>query len=187
MSDPASPTPTFLTLESVDVVHSFWVPQLAGKMDVIPNKTNRMWIDPRTPGTYVGQCAEYCGTPARAGCCSGSSCTRGTSSTAGWRPSRRPARDDPAVRGRVASSSLSLACINCHTVRGTPANGVFGPDLTHLMSRATIGGRRREQYPGDAARVGGRPGRDQAGALMPAMKLSSDELNQLTAYLLTLR
>ena len=61
VSDPANPTPIFLTLESADVIHSFWVPQLAGKMDVIPNKTNRVWIDPHTPGLYVGQCAEYCG------------------------------------------------------------------------------------------------------------------------------
>jgi cytochrome c oxidase subunit II len=61
VSDPANPTPTYITLQSADVIHSFWVPQLAGKMDVIPNKTNRVWIDPHTPGTYVGQCAEYCG------------------------------------------------------------------------------------------------------------------------------
>src|SRR5437016_10352114 len=62
VSDDARPMPTFITLQSADVIHSFWVPQLAGKMDVIPTKTNRMWIDPRVPGTYVGQCAEYCGT-----------------------------------------------------------------------------------------------------------------------------
>jgi cytochrome c oxidase subunit 2 len=61
VSDATGATPTFITLESVDVAHSFWVPQLAGKMDVIPNKTNRVWIEPRRVGTYVGQCAEYCG------------------------------------------------------------------------------------------------------------------------------
>ena len=65
VSDPANPTPIFLTLESADVIHSFWVPQLAGKMDVIPNKTNRTWIDPHTPGLYVGQCAEYLRRAAR--------------------------------------------------------------------------------------------------------------------------
>jgi cytochrome c oxidase subunit 2 len=61
VSDSADPRPTFLTLQSADVIHSFWMPQLAGKTDLIPGKTNRMWIDPRTPGTYVGQCAEFCG------------------------------------------------------------------------------------------------------------------------------
>jgi len=58
---PPGPTPTFITLESADVIHSFWIPQLAGKTDVIPGKTNRTWVEPRTPGTYVGQCAEFCG------------------------------------------------------------------------------------------------------------------------------
>ena len=62
VSDPRHPTPTFLELESADVAHSFWVPRLAGKTDLIPNKKNSMWIDPREPGTYLGQCAEYCGT-----------------------------------------------------------------------------------------------------------------------------
>src|SRR5262249_22139144 len=61
VTDAARPTPTFFTIQSVDVAHSFWIPQLAGKMDAIPNKTNRVWIEPRQVGTYVGQCAEYCG------------------------------------------------------------------------------------------------------------------------------
>src|SRR6195256_5105540 len=61
VSDADSPTPTVITLQSADVIHSFWIPQLAGKTDVVPGKTNRTWIDPLTPGTYVGQCAEYCG------------------------------------------------------------------------------------------------------------------------------
>lgn len=62
VSDPSSPTPTYLTLLSADVAHSFWVPQLAGKTDVIPNHVNHTWIDPQQPGVYLGQCAMYCGT-----------------------------------------------------------------------------------------------------------------------------
>src|SRR5262252_5829665 len=62
VSDPAHPTPTFLRLLSADTDHSFWVPQLAGKTDVIPNRANEMWIDPQAPGLYLGQCAEFCGT-----------------------------------------------------------------------------------------------------------------------------
>jgi cytochrome c oxidase subunit II len=61
VSDAARPTPTLITLESADVIHSLWIPQLAGKTDVIPGKPNRTWIEPRTPGSYVGQCAEFCG------------------------------------------------------------------------------------------------------------------------------
>ncbi len=62
VSDPAHPTPTFITLLSADTDHSFWVPRLAGKTDLIPNRVNRTWIDPREPGVYLGQCAQYCGT-----------------------------------------------------------------------------------------------------------------------------
>ena len=61
VSDPDRPTPTVITLQSADVIHSFWIRQLAGKTDVVPGKTNRTWINPLTPGTYVGQCAEFCG------------------------------------------------------------------------------------------------------------------------------
>jgi cytochrome c oxidase subunit 2 len=62
VSDPAKPTPTYLALSSADTDHSFWVPRLAGKTDVIPNRRNTMWIDPQAPGLYLGQCAQYCGT-----------------------------------------------------------------------------------------------------------------------------
>ncbi|MCI0547095.1 MAG: cytochrome c oxidase subunit II [Candidatus Rokubacteria bacterium] len=184
-SDPARPTPSVLTLESVDVVHSFWIPQLAGKMDVIPGKTNRVWFDPRVPGTYVGQCAEYCGTQ-HAGMLL-RVVIHPREEFDRWAAAQQlPARDDPAVTaGRELFASL--ACINCHTVRGTPADGVFGPDLTHLMSRATLGaGVARNTRETLRAWVDD-PAAFKPGALMPAMKLSRDELDHVTAYLLTLR
>jgi cytochrome c oxidase subunit II len=113
VSDPRDPLPTFLELTSADVVHSFWVPQLAGKTDVIPNKTNVMWMDPQEAGTYLGQCAEFCGTQ------------------------REVAIGDTSVAtGRDVFAST--ACVSCHVVRGVGANGRFGPDLTHLMSRETL-------------------------------------------------
>jgi cytochrome c oxidase subunit 2 len=185
VSDPGSPTPTFVTLESVDVIHSFWVPQLAGKMDVIPNKTNRMWIEPRTPGTYVGQCAEFCGL--QHGLMLLVVVVHPRDEFERWVAAQQaPARDDPAARaGRELFASL--ACINCHTVRGTPANGVFGPDLTHLMSRWTIGaGAARNTHENLQAWVND-PATLKHGALMPAMKLSRRDLDTLTAYLVTLK
>jgi cytochrome c oxidase subunit 2 len=137
VSDAASSTSTYVTLESADVIHSFWIPQLAGKMDVIPNKTNRIWIDPQRPGTYVGQCAEYCGLQHAGMLLTVTVHSR--DDFARWAAAQQaPALDDARVRGGRQLFS-SLACINCHTVRGTTANGVFGPDLTHLMSRSTIG------------------------------------------------
>jgi cytochrome c oxidase subunit 2 len=185
VSDATRPAPTFITLQSADVVHSFWVPQLAGKMDVIPNRTNRVWIDPRTPGTYVGQCAEYCGVQhawmlLRV-------VVQPREAFDRWVVAQQaPAPDDPAVRAG-ARLFASLSCINCHTVRGTPANGLFGPDLTHLMSRTTLGAGAARNTPEKLRAWVDDPASMKPGALMPAMKLSSDELSQLTAYLLTLR
>ena len=185
VSDPARPTPSFITLESADVIHSFWVPQLAGKMDVIPNKTNRVWVDPTTPGTYVGQCAEYCGLQHALMLLIVVVHPREDFDR--WVAAQQAvARDDPAVsRGRELFASL--ACISCHTVRGTTANGVFGPDLTHLMSRWTIGAGAARNTPENLRAWVDDPSALKSGALMPAMKLSRRDLDTLTAYLVTLR
>jgi cytochrome c oxidase subunit 2 len=185
VSDPARPTPTFVTLQSADVIHSFWVPQLAGKMDLIPNKTNRVWMDPRTPGTYVGQCAEYCGLQHALMLLIVVVHPREDFDR--WVAAQQAlARDDPAAR-RGRELFASLACINCHTVRGTPANGVFGPDLTHLMSRWTIGAGAARNTPENLRAWVDDPAALKSGALMPAMKLSRQDLDTLTAYLVTLR
>src|SRR5437867_3247614 len=137
VSDPARPTPTFVTIQSADVAHSFWIPQLAGKIDAIPNKTNRLWIEPLQPGMYVGQCAEYCGIQ-HAGMLLTAVVHSRDDFTRWVATQQAPARNDGDVqRGRTLF--VSLACSSCHTVQGTPSNGVFGPDLTHLMSRSTLG------------------------------------------------
>jgi len=185
VSDPERPTPTFLTLQSADVIHSFWIPQLAGKMDVIPNKTNRLWIDPRKPGGYVGQCAEYCGLQHAGMLLIVKVHSR--EDFAKWAAAQQaPAREEAGVRaGRELFASLS--CINCHTIRGTPANGVFGPDLTHLMSRWTIGAGVIQNTPETLRAWIDDPAAVKPGALMPAMKLSRDDLDKVTAYLVSLR
>jgi len=185
VSDPADPTPTYITLQSADVIHSFWVPQLAGKMDVIPNKTNRVWIDPQMPGTYVGQCAEYCGLQHALMLLVVVVHPREEFDR--WVASQQaPARDDPSTR-RGRDLFASLACINCHTVRGTPANGIFGPDLTHLMTRKTLGAGAAPNTPERLRAWVDDPGTLKAGVLMPPMKLSREELDTLTAYLVTLK
>jgi cytochrome c oxidase subunit II len=185
VSDPGDATPTFLTLESADVIHSFWVPQLAGKLDVIPNKTNRLWIEPLTPGLYVGQCAEFCGVQ-HAGMLL-RVFVHPKEAFAAWVAAQKAlAVDDPAARaGRELFQSM--ACINCHTVRGTPANGIFGPDLTHLMSRSTLAAGVASMTPENLRAWVNNPAALKPGALMPAMQLSRADLDQLVAYLLTLR
>jgi cytochrome c oxidase subunit 2 len=176
---------TVLTLESADVVHSFWVPQLNGKTDVIPNRVNRMWIDPRQAGLYLGQCAEYCGTQ-HARMLLRVIAHPAAEFDAWLAAQRQPAAADPTVQaGRDLFQSV--ACINCHRVGGTVADGVFGPDLTHLMSRATIAAGAAPNTPAALRDWITNPDRLKPGALMPAMQLADDEVEQLVAYLTTLK
>ncbi len=185
VSDPARPTPTFLTLQSADVIHSFWIPQLAGKTDVIPGKTNRSWIDPRTPGVYVGQCAEFCGLQ-HAGMLL-RAIVHPQEEFDRWVAAQRTVAADVAAAHAGRDVFISLACINCHAVRGTPANGVFGPDLTHLMSRGTLGAGVAPNSRENLRAWVRDPAALKPGALMPSMQLSGDQLDQLIGYLVTLR
>ena len=185
VSDATRPTPTFITIQSVDVAHSFWVPQLAGKMDAIPNKTNRIWIEPGRVGTYVGQCAEYCGLQHALMLLV--VVVHPKDEFRAWVASQQtaPAEHEVTRSGRELFSSL--ACVNCHSVRGTPGNGVFGPDLTHLMSRSTLGAGAVRNTPENLRAWVKDPAAFKAGALMPAMKLDDAQLDQLVGYLATLR
>ena len=139
--------------QSVDVVHSFWVPQLAGKMDVIPNKTNRMWIDPRTPGTYVGQCAEYCGTQHAWMLLLVVVHPRDEFER--WVAAQRaPARDEVAAARPGPSCSTRWRASTATRCAAPLPTGCSGPDLTHLMSRAPSAAGAAPQYPGDACAPG---------------------------------
>ncbi len=181
----AHPTPTFIDLESADVVHSFWVPRLAGKTDLVPNRRNRMWIEPREPGVFFGQCAEFCGTQhahmlLRV-------FVHSPDEFARWvAEQQQPAVVDPAgAEGRRVFEST--ACINCHSVGGSVATGRFGPDLTHLMSRVTLAAG-AERMSAETLRAWLEdPDHLKPGARMPAMQLESPALDRLVSYLLTLR
>jgi len=181
----ADGAPTWIDLESADVAHSFWVPRLAGKTDLIPNRRNRMWIAPREPGLYVGQCAEFCGTQHAHMLLRVVAHPRADFDR--WVAAERaPAAIDPAAAaGRRVFETT--ACINCHTVRGTVATGRFGPDLTHLASRQTLAAGAAAL---DAVSLRAwleDPDRVKPGALMPAMQLDAADLDRLVEYLLTLR
>jgi cytochrome c oxidase subunit 2 len=161
------------------------VPQLNGKTDVIPNRVNRMWIAPREAGLYLGQCAEYCGTQhakmfLRV-------IAHDEAGFAAWAAGQTgEAVDDPAVRaGRDVFQST--ACVNCHRIGGTVAAGVFGPDLTHLMSRATIAAGAAPNTPAMLRAWIENPDAIKPGALMPAMQLAPSDLDHLVAYLGTLK
>jgi cytochrome c oxidase subunit II len=184
-SVPANSSPTFLKLLSADTDHSFWVPQLAGKTDLIPNRVNNIWIDPQATGMYVGQCAQFCGvqhakmllrvyvdTPEQ---------------FREWvaHQKQNAVADDSVVAGRRIFEST--ACINCHAVAGTVANGRFGPDLTHLMSRDTLASGAADNTRENLKLWIRKPDALKPGSLMPAMNLSEPDLDALVSYLETLR
>jgi cytochrome c oxidase subunit II len=185
VSKPSAPEPTYMQLLSADVDHSFWVPQLGGKTDLIPNHPNQMWMDPERTGLYLGQCAQFCGiehakmlirvyvdTP---------------DAFAAWvKAQQQPGAQDAATAaGRHIFETE--ACANCHTISGTSAKGKFGPDLTHLMSRATIAAGAAANTPENLRAWVENPNTCKPGALMPAMQLSDQETDEVVAYLTTLR
>lgn len=184
VSDPRQPTPTYLTMSSADTDHSFWVPRLAGKLDVIPNKVNTMWLDPEKAGLYLGQCAQYCGTQhakmlLRVYADS-------PSDFAAWaKHQQQGATQDPkAATGRAVFEGN--ACANCHTISGTSGHGTFGPNLSHLASRDTIASGAVPNNPQNLRAFIDDPAHFKPGALMPAMHLNDHDLDAVTQYLLTL-
>jgi len=185
VSDPAHPTPTFLKLLSADTDHSFWIPQLAGKTDLIPNRVNETWLDPQETGLFLGQCAQYCGTQHA------KMLLRvyvdSTEDFNAWvRGQQQPSNyDEKEAAGRRVFEST--ACLNCHAIAGTNGTGRFGPDLTHLMSRRTIAAGAAENTPENLRLWIQNPDAIKTGSLMPAMKLSDTELDALVRYLETLR
>jgi cytochrome c oxidase subunit II len=185
LSDPANPTPTFIVLESADVAHSFWVPRLAGKTDVIPNHKNTMWIDPHEAGTYLGQCAEFCGTEHALMLLRVIVEPRADFQRWAEAEKQAPVQDASVAHGRAIFEST--ACVSCHTIRGTQANGTFGPDLTHLMSRETLGAGVAMNTPEHLKIWVNDPAAMKPGALMPAMNLEQKDLDGLVAYLATLK
>jgi cytochrome c oxidase subunit 2 len=176
--------PVYLRLESADVVHSFWVPRLAGKTDVIPNHVNHMWFQASQAGVFKGQCAEYCGTQ-HAGMLL-TVIAQPEEEFARWPAEQeRPQADDPASPGRRIF--LTLTCVNCHTIRGTPAAGTFGPDLTHLASRTTLASGMLPNNRANLAAWLKDPQKIKPGCLMPNLKLTDRQVEDLASYLDNLR
>src|SRR5216684_6683539 len=185
VSDTSHPTPTFLQLLSADTDHSFWVPELGGKTDLIPNHPNRMWMDPQRTGVFLGQCAQYCGTQHAKMLLRVSVDT--PEDFGAWiRTQQRPAiQDEKVAAGRRVFETT--ACINCHAVGDSAANGRFGPDLTHLMSRETIASGAAENTRENLRLWIQKPDAIKPGSLMPAMQLNDEDLDTLVNYLETLR
>lgn len=175
--------PVVLELESGDVIHSFWVPRLSGKLDMIPGRRNLMRIQADAPGTFGGQCAEYCGGPH---------------ALMGFRviahepahyerllQARRMREQAPiAAADRGAQLFEATGCAACHRIAGTSANGLAGPDLTFVGSRGTLGAGILANNRGTLM---GWIGNSQAikpnNRMPPYTLLTSDQLTELAVYL----
>lgn len=179
--------PVRIALRSADVVHSFWVPQLQGKLDLVPGRETVTWIQADSAGVFRGQCAEFCG--AQHGHMGFMVVAHPADEFAEWlahqrRPAPQPT-DSTARRGLAVLEQT--ACALCHTVRGTRARGGVAPDLTHLASRLTLAA---GTLPNTRGHLGGWIGDPQGikpGNHMPRVPLSGPDLQALLAYLATLR
>lgn len=176
--------PVRVELSSVDVIHSFWIPKLSGKMDVIPGQTNVTWLQADKPGAYRGQCGEYCG--AQHAHMAMYVVAEEPREYAAWADRQRAAAPPARAEARQGEQSFISRCGACHAVRGTGAGGILGPDLTHLKSRQTIAAGMLPNTPGNLAAWISNAQALKPGTRMPTMALSGPELSALMVYLDTL-
>jgi cytochrome c oxidase subunit 2 len=178
--------PVRIRLRTADVIHSFWLPQIAGKTDLIPGQLNEMWVQAEQPGTTRGMCGEYCGLQHA---------TMAMTVTAEpreqfeqWARSRQAEASAPATpEARAGMAVFTRSCGACHAVAGTNALGRIGPDLTHLAARTMIGAGALENTPANLARWIRNAPSIKEGARMPAVPLDSAQLAAVITYLQTLR
>jgi cytochrome c oxidase subunit II len=185
--------PVQIRLESADVIHSFWVPQLAGKMDLIPTRINTVTLQSDEAGVYRGQCAEFCGLQhAHMGFMV---VAQNESDFNAWLAAQQQtatAPTDPTAQ-QGQRVFVSAGCVFCHTVHGLDDKRIdrsaidLGPDLTHLSSRLTIAGASLSQNRGNVAGWIVDPQHVKPGARMPNQYLNSEDLQALLAYLTTLQ
>jgi cytochrome c oxidase subunit 2 len=175
--------PVQISLTSRDVIHSFWVPKLGGKMDVIPPRTNVTWIQADTVGVYRGQCSEFCGLQ-HANMAFEVRAVSPADFQAWWdhqlEPVTTPA-DDPGLH------TFMVRCAVCHSIRGTPAGGILGPDLSHFAGRSTIAAGLLPNTPANLAKWINNTQTIKPGAKMPELDMLASEISDVTNYLESLK
>lgn len=181
-------TKVHIQLSSKDVIHSFWVPNIGGKKDAVPGRKTDLWIQADKPGTYKGQCFEFCGTGHADMLITLVVHTPDDYAT--WAKSavaEAGRLNDPATK-KGRETFLSLACTGCHTVQGTTAAGKVGPDLTHIASKKSIvGGALSPVNEETLTRWIKNPPAVKPGTLMPNLGLSDEQVHDITQWLLTLK
>jgi cytochrome c oxidase subunit 2 len=179
--------PVVVSLKADDVIHTFWVPNLHGKKDMIPGRTSTIEFRADQPGTYRGQCAEFCGLEHAL--MAFSVVAEPPARYAAWvarqqAPAPQPANDLQAQGEHLFTAST---CAGCHTVRGTSAHGVLGPDLTHVMSRPMLAAGTFENTAANMESWIKAPGSMKPGTTMPASQFSAQDLKALVAWIGTLQ
>lgn len=179
--------PVTLKLKSTDVIHSFWVPNLMGKKDLVPGHDSTIWLQADKSGLFRGQCAEYCGlqhahmafwviaeTPEK---------------FQAWLAQQRQSASEPATDSerRGQQTFLSAPCIMCHTIQGTPAGATIGPNLTHIASRATLAAGTLPNTRGHLSGWIVDPQAIKPGTRMPPNSISAQDLQALLDYLQSLK
>ncbi len=179
--------PILIELVSKDVIHSFWVPSLAGKTDLVPGITNYQWLEADRPGTYRAQCAEFCGLQhARMALYV---VALPPEEFAKWLASKQrsqPVPQDPRMQAGLATF-VKAGCGECHTIQGTEARGLIGPDLTHVGSRLSLGAGTIPNSYGSMAGWVANPQALKPGNKMPPSYVASQDYHSLISYLMSLQ
>ncbi|HEX8073123.1 MAG TPA: cytochrome c oxidase subunit II [Pyrinomonadaceae bacterium] len=180
-------TPVTFKLQAPDVIHSFWVPNLMGKKDLIPGQIAYLWLQADRPGTYRGQCAEYCGMQHAH--MAFYVVAEPPEQFAAWLTRQRMAAAQPASASaqRGQQVFMNAPCVMCHTIRGTQAGSGIGPDLTHVGSRTTIAAGTLPNERGHLANWVADAQSVKPGSRMPPNSLSPEDLQALLDYLQSLQ
>jgi cytochrome c oxidase subunit II len=178
--------PVLIRLHAADVIHSFWVPKLTGKTDVIPGQTNQSWMQTNTPGRYLGQCSEFCGYQHAHMQFEVVAQTPAEFST--WRARQRLAAAIPSAPAAARGLEVvQLHCASCHAIRGLGSGSPSSPDLTHLMSRYTLAAGTLKNTPDNLENFIQNPQYTKPESLMPNQNLSAQQLTDVRAYMETLQ
>jgi cytochrome c oxidase subunit II len=174
-------------VDSADVLHEFWVPELGRKITAVPGHPNHIWLEADQPGTYLGVCSEFCGTEHA--WMHFLVVAEPQAEFDAWIKAQLQPATPPA--GEMAAKGLALfeqtSCVNCHAINGTLARGNAAPDLTHFASRDQLGAGIANNTPENLRRWLADPHKVKPGVLMPDFKFTNEQLAQLVAYFETLK
>jgi len=172
-----------LEVQSADVIHDFWAPELGRKIDMVPGHPNQIWLSAAEPGVYQGECAEYCGTEHA--WMRFLVIAHPPEQFQEWEKRQLQPEPTPSNPAAVRGASLfqEMTCANCHALRGTAATAQFGPDLSHLAERQTLAAGVIRNTPAELARWLKDPQSIKPGVLMPDLRLSDTQVADIVAYL----